>query len=252
MDSEIYTAAQGLIARQYQLDTVANNIANVSTTGFREMMPFFRSHNKALAEGPVNPLNGAANNQPVIAGIYAHSKQGPIKSTGEPLDLAINGEGYFKLNTAFGPRYTRNGHFTLKPLDRNTGILVTDRGYEVLDTFGNPIRLDLRAEDFHISREGRVIQDGVERGQIGLVTFDVKDGLVPEEDTLLAMQDPIAQEIPAGGEMRQGYLEASNVNIAKQMIDMIAAQRAYEAHTRTVKAIDMGMNQAVIQGFRPR
>ncbi len=251
MNSEIYTATQGLVARQFQLDSIANNIANVNTTGYRETSPFFRAYNHALKQGPYNPLNSAANNQPVVTGVFMHSKQGGLKETGNPFDLAIQGEGYFKLQTPNGLRYSRNGHFTLSPVNETTGRLETRNGYPVLDSGGNPILLGLAAEDTYVNRGGTVIQDGAEQGSLALVTFADKTGFLPEEDTLLLMQDPVAQEIPAKGRIRGGYLETSNVNIAKQMIDMIIAQRAYESNIRTIRTIDTGMNQAVIQGLRP-
>jgi flagellar basal body rod protein FlgG len=97
-----------------------------------------------------------------------------------------------------------------------------------------------------------VVQDGVQQNQIALVTFADKTGLIPEEDTLLFNQNPVAQEIAAGGEIRSGYLETSNVNIAKQMVDMVRAQRAYETNIRTIRTVDTNMNQQVIQGFAAR
>ena len=248
MQSELYTAAQGLIARQFQLDNIANNIANSSTTGFREVSPFFRSYNKALEDGPTNPLNNAANNQPVIAGVFYHSKQGSIKETGNPLDLAIQGDGYFKVNTPFGQRYTRNGHFGL---DQN-GTLVTQNGYQVLDRNGNNITLNRDYNELFITREGMVTQDGTEVGTVGLVTFADKTTLTPEEDTLLVNQDPTAVELPSRGQLVKGALENSNVNVAKQMVDLITAQRAYEMNIRTIKTIDGTMNEGVIRGFGPR
>jgi len=252
MRPEIYTAAQGMVARQLELDMVANNIANASTTGFREVSPFFRSFNEALLDGPRNPLNNAANNQPVAAGVFLHDQAGSVKHTGQPLDLALDGQGFFKVATPDGPRYTRNGHFTLAPLDRFTGKLVTDRGYDVLDVNGAPVTLDLNADDVVIDGSGVVSQDGVARGRLAIVDFDVDQGLTPEEDTLIAMLDPAAQEIPAQGRVRAGFLETSNVNIAQQMIRMIAAQRAYEMSARTLRNIDTGLNQAAIRAFAPR
>ncbi len=252
MQSEMYTAAQGLIARQIQLDTVANNIANSSTTGFREVSPFFRAYNEALADGPRNPLNNAANNQPVIAGTYAHSKQGGMKATARELDFAIEGEGYFKLNTPDGPRYTRNGHFSLQPIDRFSGQLVNARGHQALDVNDRPITLDLNAAQLYVNARGDLIQDGVRKAQLAVKTFDVKDGLTPEEDTLIAMLDPAAQEQNAAGKVRAGYLETSNVNIAEQMLAMISAQRAYEMNARAIRNIDTGLNQGVIRAFSPR
>lgn len=248
MQSELYTAAQGLLARQLHLDNIANNIANGSTTGFREVTPFFRSYNKALEEGPANPLNNAANNQPVIAGLFQHSRQGSIKHTGQPLDVAISGEGLFKVNTPFGNRYTRNGHFGL---DEN-GMLTTQNGYPVLTSQGNTITLNRDYKEITITREGEVTQDGTSVGKIGMFTFADKASLTPEEDTLLFMQDPTAVEQPAKGQLIKGALENSNVNVAKQMVDLITAQRAYDMNIRTIRTIDSTMNQGVIRGFGPR
>ena len=254
MKSEMYTATQGLVARQFQLDAVANNIANVNTTGFRETSPFFRSFNRAIEDGPQNTMNYNANGQPVAAGVFAHSKQGALHETGNAFDLAFSGEGYFKLETPNGPRYTRNGNFTLRPLqgDTTTAELINNRGNRVLDTAGQPIVLQINADNTYINREGLVVQDGVRRGQIARVTFADKTALTPEEDTLLVMQDPNAVEQAANGELRGGFLENSNVNVAEQMINMIRAQRAYETNIRTIRTIDTGMNQTVIQGFGPR
>ena len=254
MKSEMYTATQGLVARQFQLDAVANNIANVNTTGFRETSPFFRSFNRAVEDGPVNTMNYNANGQPVAAGIFAHSKQGALRETGNTFDMALSGEGYFKIDTPNGVRYTRNGNFTLRPLQGNTtsAELITTRGNRVLNTNGQPIVLQINAQNTHINREGVVVQDGANRGQIALVDFADKTALTPEEDTLLVMQDPNAQEQAAPGQLQTGFLEASNVNIAEQMINMIQAQRAYETNIRTIRTIDTGMNQTVIQGFGPR
>lgn len=248
MNSEIYTAAQGLVSRQIQLDAISNNIANSSTNGFREVSPFFKAYNRALDNGPLNPMNNAANNQPVAAGVFFHSKQGPIKETGNPLDVAIEGEGYFKLNTPFGQRYTRNGHFTIDV----RGTLVTEQGYQVLDTQDRPITLGTNRTDVSVSSLGAVTQDGSQVGQLKLVTFANKNDLIPEEDNLLVMQNPTSGEIAADGRLSGGFIETSNVNLAKQMIDMINAQRAYELNVRSVRTIDTNFNEGVMRAFAPR
>lgn len=248
MKSELYTAAQGLIARQAQLDNISHNIANASSDGFREVSPFFRSYNFALQEGPANPMNNAANNQPVVAGVFYHSLQGAIKETGNALDVAIEGDGFFKLNTPFGQRYTRNGHFGLDA----SGTLVTAAGYQVMGTDNQPIVLDRDLSEVHISAEGSVVQGGTLRGRINLVSFADKSSLIPEEDLLLALQDPTAAEQPAAGRFLGQAVETSNVNIAKQMIDMITAQRAYDINVRTIRTIDSSMTEGVMRGFGPR
>ena len=222
MKSELYTAAQGLIARQLELDTVTNNLANINTDGFRKTTPFFRTYNAALEEGPQNPLNGAANNQPVAGGVFIHSEQGALRQTGNDFDLAIEGDGYFKLNTPFGTRYTRNGQFTLKIAQdgaaAGTAHLANKNGYEVLDVAGNRITLNPQGGEMVVDHDGRVYQDGTEVAQIAMVTFNDKAGLVPEENTLLSSLDPTIQEVPVTpGETRlfQRTLETSNVNVAR-------------------------------------
>ena len=252
MRSDLYTAAQGLVARQRYLDVVANNIANMSTTGYRSTQPFFRVFNEAVEEGPRNVLNAASNNQPIAAGVFFHNRPGVHKETGQTFDLAIEGEGFFKVQTPFGKRYTRNGNFKLQPENDRTGVLVTAQGYQLLDRNDRPMRVDLLAAQTYINENGDVIQDGVNRTRVVVVDFQDKGALSPEEDTLLVMQDPQAQEQLVQGAVRSGYLETSNVNIAQEMINMIQAQRNFETNSRAIRTIDTGMNQTAIQGLGPR
>ena len=247
MQSELYTAAQGLIARQIQLDNITHNIANANTTGFREVTSFFRSFNQALEEGPANPLNNAANNQPVAAGIFYHSRQGPIRATHNPLDMAIQGEGFYKVQTPNGARYTRNGNFGMD----NTGKLVTSSGHPVMNNNNQPIVLN-RADEIYTKQDGTILQDGNVVGKLNLVTFADKEQLSPEEDTLLVHRNPNAVEQAGTGNILGGHLEGSNINIAKQMVDMITMQRAYDANIRVVKTIDTNFNEVAIRGLGPR
>lgn len=251
MQAELYTSAQGLVARQLELDAVANNIANVNTTGFRRTSPFFQTFNKALEDGPQNPLNAAANNQPVLAGTFTHSEQGPIRQTENPLDLAIEGEGFFKVDAQAigGTRYTRAGAFQLN----ENGVIVNQNGYPLLDTQNRPITLNRNDGEVNITKDGEVYQNGALVSTIALVSFDNTEGLTPEADTLFAQLDPGAQEqlinTPRGS-ILQGALEGSNVNIAEEMINMIVAQRAYEANVRGIRTIDNNLNQGVLQTYR--
>jgi flagellar basal-body rod protein FlgG len=248
MQAELYTSAQGLIARQLELDVVSNNLANANTTGYREISPFFRTFNAAIEDGPQNPLNGAANNQPVATGVFMHDKSGSIKNTDNPFDMAIQGEGYFKVRTNDDIiRYTRSGAFTLN----QAGELTTQKGYRVLDTQEQPIVLNRQAGLTEFGTNGQVVQDGQIIAQIALVTFEDKTTLAPEEDTLVANLNPNAQEVAANGQIMSRHLENSNVNVAEQMISLINAQRAYEANTRVIRTIDQS-NSGSIQTYTPR
>jgi len=247
MQSELYTAAQGLIGRQIQLDNITHNIANANTTGFREVSSFFRSFNQALVDGPENPLNNAANNQPVVAGIFYHSRQGPIKTTNNPLDMAIEGDGFFKVQTPNGVRFTRNGNFGMD----NQGQLITSNGYPVLNSNNQPMILN-RAEEIYTKQDGTLLQDGNVVGKLNLVTFADKEQMTPEEDTLLVHRNPNAVEQVGTGRILGGHLENSNINLAKQMVDMISMQRAYDANIRVVKTVDTNFNEMAIRGLGPR
>lgn len=241
MNSEIYAATQGLVARQLQLDVIANNLANANTTGFRETKPFFHTFNQAIEEGPLNPLNGAANNQPVLSGNFHKPVEGALRHTASPLDFALRGDGYFKLDTPFGQRYTRNGHFQLA----SNGDLVTAQGYQVLDSNGRNINLSGGA--ITSDKEGNLSVDGIQRAKLGVVNLTDPNGLVPEEDNLFANIGAQNPETPYRGSVNQGFLESSNVNVAEQMILMIEAHRAYESNIRLIRTVDQDMNRASIQ-----
>jgi len=243
MNPEIYTATQGLIARQNELDLIANNLANVNTSGFKATKPFVYAFNQALEGDLMNPLNAMNGSQPVLTGEFLNQEQGGLKNTGGPLDIALEGTGFFKLETPYGTRYTRRGHFQL---DRN-GALSTEQGYFVLDQRGQRIILGEGPVD--ISKDGAIFQDKVEKGRLAVVELPNPENLVPEEDLLIASMDPNQQEIPARATMSQGFLEMSNVSVAREMIAMIQAQRVYEMNNKVIKAINQDLNQNMIRTF---
>lgn len=241
MNAELYTAAQGMVARQIQLDQISHNLACINNTGFREVQSFFRVFNQALEDGPQNPVNGAANNQPVLAGTYVVAREGSLKATGGEFDFAIQGDGFFRLQTPFGLRYTRNGAFQLD----DQGVLTSRQGYAVLDDRGQPVRLQGAVEQ--VDAQGQIWSQGSVAARLGLVSLTDPGALVPEEDGLLTSLAANQAELPARGRVQHGYLESSNVDLAQQMVRMIEAHRSYEMNTRLIRTIDREMNQAVIQ-----
>ncbi|PIE03562.1 MAG: hypothetical protein CSA81_01460 [Acidobacteria bacterium] len=243
MNPEIYTATQGLVARQYQLDITAQNIANANTAGYRGTNSFFYAYNDAMNAGHQNVLNSMANNQPILTGTFISSETGPIKHTGGAYDLALEGPGFFKLKTPFGTRYTRRGHFRLNA----EGALTNEQGYYVLDNRNRRILLD--ETPLEVSQDGFLYQNGIEKGQISVVELTNPENLVPEEDVLIASTDPNQVELPARARIARGFLESSNVNIAKEMVSLIRAQRAYEMNNDVIKTIDRDLNQKMIQTF---
>src|SRR3978361_1104276 len=136
MDSGIYAAYTGLLARTQALDTAANNLANAGTNGFRAERDYFRSVlTDRITEQPASQVGSAVNGFGVLGGNKLDMGQGQIAPTGNPLDLALNGNGFFAVKTAQGVRYTRDGSFGRSP----TGLLQTGAGEAVLDTKLQPI-----------------------------------------------------------------------------------------------------------------
>jgi flagellar basal-body rod protein FlgF len=220
MDRGLYIAASGMLAEQIRQDQIANDLANASTPGYKGDRTAQRSFGDLLL---ANTANGAAVGRQGTAvqvdAIETDFSPRPTRETGEPLDFAITGEGFFAVQTAQGVRYTRNGQFTLDP----QGRLVTAQGNPVLDTAGRPIA----------SADGKV--DPRRLGVVAL-TDPRKEG-----DSLVTGTAAGA----ATGTVRAGALESSGADAARSMVDMIASMRAFEAGQKVIQTIDETLGQAV-------
>lgn len=209
----VLTRQSGLTS---QLRVVANNIANLSTTGFRAEDVIFSEHVAALDGGhrSLSMATAAAHN--VV------SSQGTLTQTGGPFDLAIEGEGFFLIETPAGERLTRAGAFT----PNENGDLVTMDGFRVLDSGGAPVFIPQGAGPVGIAPDGTISAGGQPVGQIGLVVPADATGLVREDGVRFRSEegfDPAPE-----GRMLQGFLEESNVNPILEIGRMIEVQRAYE------------------------
>jgi flagellar basal-body rod protein FlgG len=220
MDRGLYIAASGMLAEQIRQDQIANDLANASTPGYKGDRTAQRSFGDLLL---ANSTNGAAVGRQSTAvqvdSIETDFSPKPSRETGEPLDFAITGEGFFAVQTAQGTRYTRNGQFTLDP----QGRLVTAQGDPVLDTAGRAIT----------ATDGKV--DPRRLGVVAL-TNPRKEG------------DSLVTGTPAGaaaGTARSGALESSGADAARSMVDMIASMRAFEAGQKVIQTIDETLGQAV-------
>jgi flagellar basal-body rod protein FlgF len=220
MDRGLYIAASGMLAEQIRQDQIANDLANASTPGYKGDRTAQRSFGDLLL---ANSTNGAAVGRQSTAvqvdSIETDFSARPSRETGEPLDFAITGEGFFAVQTEQGVRYTRNGQFTLDP----QGRLVTAQGDPVLDTAGRAIT----------TNDGKV--DPRRLGVVAL-TNPRKEG------------DSLVTGTPAGaaaGTARSGALESSGADAARSMVDMIASMRAFEAGQKVIQAIDETLGQAV-------
>ena len=242
----LYKAAQGMLYEQMRLDVIANNLANADSIGYKKGRIGF---NLALPTNYVppqriilasKPLQNAGEMPLMMLTRYdVDLSEGSLKQTGNPLDFAINGEGYFSIQTPNGVRYTRDGRFSI---DAN-GYLVTRNGYKVLGQNG-PINLGVGSQ-IQVSRDGTVRVNGRVVDKLLIVDFPPTrggGGLSKEGSGLLVAPSNL-QPLPPNVEVLQGYLEGSNVDIVKEMVQMIEALRNYESYQRTIQAIDSTVQQ---------
>ncbi len=213
MDSGFYAACAGLRAQSQALEVSAHNLANLNTTGFRGQQTTFQTL-LALARPTVpNVLNRATNNFGVLEGTHLDVTPGNLLATGNPLDVGIEGNGYFAIQTPHGTRYTRNGSFRVA----RTGELVTAGGDPVLGENG-PIRVPAGAVS--ISSDGTLSVGGAIAGKIRLVEFAPGTKLDSEGEALL--NAPSGAAFPARQtSVRPGMLESSNVNPITAVMSLI-------------------------------
>ncbi len=256
MQRALWSAATGMQAQQLQIDTIANNLANVNTNGFKRSRAEFKdllyqtitapgARSSATTRNPAGIQLGLGARPSAVKKIFS---QGDFKKTDNPMDVVIQGQGFFKVLQPDGTTaYTRDGAFTS---DRD-GQLVDSQGYP-LDP---PITLPTDALSFSVGADGTVsvTQPGqsvpAEIGQIELANFVNPTGLQAIGGNLLlptaASGDPV-DGTPGQdglGTIAQGFLEVSNVSIVNELVDMIAAQRAYELSSKAIKAADEMMQQ---------
>jgi flagellar basal-body rod protein FlgF len=219
MDRGLYIAASGMLAEQIRQEQIANDLANAATPGYKGDRTAQRSFGDLLL---ANSTSGAAVGRQSTAvqvdAIETDFSPRPARETGEALDFAIAGEGFFAVQTAQGVRYTRNGQFSLDAQAR----LVTAQGDPVLDRNGRPV----------VAADGKV--DPRVIGVVAL-TNPRKEG------------DSLVSGTPAGaaaGTVRSGALESSGADAARSMVDMIASMRAFEAGQKVIQAIDETLGQA--------
>lgn len=231
MNTPSYVALSSQMALQRQMDVLSNNVANAST-------PAFRGERLVFAEY----LARASGNASMVQdfGVARDTRQGPLSRTGNSLDLALKGDGYFVVDTPTGPRETRNGRFQLDP----QGQLVNAQGYTVLGEGGQPITVPTDATDVTISSSGTITTSAGEAGKIQVVRFERESDLVPAGDGLYVTE---AQPQPdADTTVLQGMVEESNVQPIVEMTRLMQVARNFALskemadgeHDRLKNAID--------------
>ncbi len=233
MENATYSTITRQTGLMQEMRAIANNIANASTTGFRAEEVIFAEHVAAI--GPDHPSLSMATAD-VRRTVMT---QGALSQTGGPFDLAVEGEGYFMVQTPEGERLTRAGHFT----PNQNGDLVTSEGYPVLDAGGAPVFVPTDAGRVAISADGTISAGGQPIGQIGLVVPLDPNGML-REDGVRFRADGGVEPAP-NGRMMQGFLEDSNVNPILQIGRMIEVQRAYELGQNFLQSEDERIRGAI-------
>ncbi|RKY05243.1 flagellar basal-body rod protein FlgF [Candidatus Poribacteria bacterium] len=240
----LYKAAQGMLYRQRKLDVIANNLANASSTGYkRSMVGFNAAYPTNFAPAPrlilaSLPLRNADHMPELMIMRYGVDfSQGPIRETGNPLDFAINGRGFFVIQTPNGVRYTRDGRFALNA----NGELVTLNGDKVLGQNG-PITIP-KGGSIHVDKSGRIYVDGKYVDTLLIVDLPLSSLAKEGKVRFAAVGTTTPQPIPANAEVLQGFLEDSNVDIVREMVEMIETLRCYESYQKAIQAFDSTVQQ---------
>ena len=265
----LWTAASGMIGQQINVDTIANNLANVNTVVYKTESNEFKSllyqniqTRTTTANGERKPIGAQVGLGVRNASITSHFTQGAFLESENPTSFAIGGAGFFALQGENGQTYyTRNGNFIFALGPDNTLILSNSDGLPVLNTNGEPIQInadEYMADRITVTTDGQLCYPDeannpqpIEGMIIGLFQFQNPSGLKKEGDSVYSVTAasgmPINEENNNNVEksqVRQGYLEGSNVQVADEMVNLIIAQRAYEFNSKAIQAADTMMQEA--------
>ena len=247
----LWVPVSGAIAQQRNVETIANNVANANTPGFKKDRLVFREYLSAYEKGTDIDLPnkewapedfyrtyGAEKAQVRVDRSYTQHNQGSLIPTRNPLDMAINGQGLFEILTPNGIRYTRRGTFTLN----EKGELVTHEGYHILSKGQNDPKeriILIPKGNFSVTREGEIFVDGRPIAPLGITEFKNLHHLVKEGSGFFINND--SNNIITGetkSAIHQGFIEQSNVSAVEEMSDLIKAHRQFEGLQRVIKAYD--------------
>ena len=250
----LYTAYSGMVNEQNRMDVLTNNLANAATTGYKKEGSTSRSFKDELAfkikdnsESPnIARRIGTMNMGVKIGENYTDYSQGSFRITDNACDMAISGQGFFAIqftNKAgdTSTKYTRDGSFTLN----NDGYLVTKDGDYVLGTDENPIQID-PMQDFTVEQDGTIWQGGAPVAEIQVTDFEDYNYLEHYGENYYQPVEG-AEEQPADAKVYSGYLEASNVQVVSEMVQMISVTRAYETNQKIIQTYDSSLDIAVNQ-----
>lgn len=244
----LYTSGWSMLALNKKMDVLTNNLANVSTTGYKKDTVVFEGFPKLMAERLHDNTNGAARGVPVgdlsfsndVGEVYTYFSQGTLAETGNSLDMSIRDDGraFFTVEVpGRGQFYTRDGSFKLN----SYGQIVTGDGYYVLGENGI---IQLNGSDFTVAEDGTIIQNGEVVDRLLITQFQNPDSLRKNGENLFtASPNSVVEDFT--GTVLQNYLEQSNAEAIREMVDMISLLRSYEANQRVINVIDDTLDKAV-------
>lgn len=277
----IYTGASSMAARVAEMNVVANNLANVNTVGYKRDQSLQKAfpemlirrvndngvHSFPLGSWDARPIVGRLGTGVEVNEVYTQRRQGSLLPTGNPFDLALEGDrGFFVILTDQGERYTRNGAFTIN----GDGILVTKDGFPVMGQKGilnlkhHNVLINKRGEiyvnhefeedeDRPVQLEENSFSQSVLRDTLRVVDFELPRYLKKEGNSFYKDTEESGEAFEMEENrsiVREGFLEASNVNVVREMVKMIEVQRAYEASQKTITAHDMALDKLINQMTR--
>jgi flagellar basal-body rod protein FlgG len=236
----LYNAAGSMLVNQVRLENISNNLANISTPGYKRSevvarafpeILLYRTERTGERGGALAAPVGLAAENIAIEETYLVNTPGAVLATGRQLDLALQGPGFFVLETPGGIRYSRDGHFQISA----EGLLVNSLGYPVLGESG---RIALPNEQPAVDGSGNIYVQGERVDRLQVLTFVPENSLWKDEYNLLqALAEAVPQRVEEPTVL-QGYLEESNADLARQMTDLVKVRRSYEAAQKIVQTYD--------------
>lgn len=223
MENAGYIALSRQIAVRRNLDIVANNLANMTTVGYKAQNIMFEEHLNGKASDKINSFNQVND-----YGQYMSTSAGKFQNTGNPLDISIKGNGYMSVETPAGTRYTRNGMFQLNQL----GEIVTQQGFPVGSDSNAPITVPQGTNEIKITSKGDVVADGSVVGRIGVFAFENQQDLVQVGNNMYTSEKEPAKDEEST--VLQGMLESSNVNPIAEMTKMLSISRSYTGSQKII------------------
>ena len=234
MQSGLYVALSGQVALERRLETIASNVANMNTVGYRADGVSFEAQMAKAGDATVAFASGGAG--------FISRRSGGVTKTGNPLDVAVQGEGWLAVKTPAGTVYTRDGRMTIQ----ESGQLTTLTGYPVLDAGGAPILLDASAGPPDIANDGMISQKGNQVGALGLYQIDDSAKLTRYNNSGVIPDKPATAILDfSSNGISQGFVEGSNVNPIMEMTKLITVTRAFDGINAATEKSESSLTDAI-------